>query len=485
MKAKISAIVAIFVMGLYGCDSSTSSVGGSLTPIEDGINVKADSCFATSRTILAPDSILARTTITTIGRYTDPLTGALLESSYLTQLNCVENFEFPDSVYGVSNFIFPDWFNREMEGKKPYSAELKLYFSSLFGDTTNAMQFEVFPILGNFDAGNRYYSSVDPAQFTNLSEPLATAMVAPIDYSLKDSLLQIKGYYHNITIGLPDSIAKSILESYFSPGGKEMFASADAFNRNICKGFYVRCTQGDGTLIYVDKTVLAINFKYIDQSSSKVVSSVVAEFSGNNEVMQVTRYQNYRQESMLADSTCSYIRNPYGLLTEIELPIDEMKSQERIMLNSASMTLFKLNDLYQGGYASKIPSTLMLVRRDHLQSFFEKNNNVDNMNSYVASYNLKLNSYTFSNIAKMVEHCYDERQEWLKSNGLEATEQNYSLYSASHPNWNKMVLIPVKAMVDANKSVVGYIVDISYYQIRLLGGSSGEKIKIKTIYTSF
>lgn len=484
MNIKTLACTLLAVLFLISCDTDTSTLGGSVTPDSDDVRVKSDSCFAVSRSVQAPDSILLRTTVSCIGKYTDPLTGAVLEADFLTQLNCVEGFSLPDSVYGIGDFDFPDWFDKEMEGEKPYYAELNLYFQKVFGDSTNSLKLDVYQLDKIIDPEKRYYANVNPADFYDeSSEPIASVMVSPIDYSVKDSLLQEEKYYHHISIGLPDSFAQELLEKYYSPNGKEYFSDALSFMENVCKGFYVKLAQGDGTLVYVDKSVLEVNFKYLEPGDS-VVSSVVAEFSGNNEVMQINSFKNGNQNVLLDDNTCTYIRTPFGVLTEVELPVDEMKKGGNVMLNSASLSFHKVN-VEQPYYPAGTPSRLLLIRKDELQKFFDRNNNADKVSSYATTFSTKYNNYTFNNIAKLVELCYVEREDWLKSNGYEADVAGFAAYESAFPNWNKVVLIPVKPKVDSNNSIVGYILDINVNQIKLLGGESGDRIKIKTIYTSF
>ncbi|MBO7260791.1 MAG: DUF4270 domain-containing protein [Bacteroidaceae bacterium] len=482
----IKAIVCGFlsVLMLNACDSNTSTLGNSLTPESDEVRVKADSCFAVTRSIQAPDSILLRTTVSCLGKYTDPTTGAILEANYLTQINCVEDFSFPDSVYGIGDFDFPDWFDKEMRGEKPYYAELNLYFQSVFGDKNNALKLDVYLLDEIIDPNRRYYANVNPADFYDEdSDPIASVMVSPIDYSLKDSLLESDNYYHSISIGLPDYIAKDILEKYYSPDGKKYFADVTSFMENVCKGFYVKCSQGDGTLVYVDKSVLGINFKYLEPGDS-VVSSVIAEFSGNNEVMQINSFRNMNQDMLLNDNSCTYLRTPFGILTEVELPIDEMKKSGGVLLNSASVSFSKIN-VEQPYYPTGTPSRLMLVRKSELHDFFEHNNTADNITSYATTFNTKYNTYTFDNIAKLVELCYAEREDWVEANGYSLDVNGFKAYANAFPEWNKAVLVPVKPKVDSNNTIVGYILDVSVNQIKLLGGELGDGIKIKTIYTSF
>ena len=98
-KLAISFFSALLLFS--SCDDNTSGLGSSLIPDGDEIKVTSDSCFATTKSILSPDSLLVKTVQYNLGRYTEPNSGATFQSAYLTQLNCLENYKFPDSVYGI------------------------------------------------------------------------------------------------------------------------------------------------------------------------------------------------------------------------------------------------------------------------------------------------------------------------------------------------------------------------------------------------
>ena len=98
MNLKTTVCGLLAVLFLISCDEDTLSLGSTLTPQGDVINVKNDSCFATSRTIKAADSLIVMTSQCNLGRFTEEQSGATFEASYMTQLNCMENLTFADSV---------------------------------------------------------------------------------------------------------------------------------------------------------------------------------------------------------------------------------------------------------------------------------------------------------------------------------------------------------------------------------------------------
>ena len=121
---------------------------------------------------------------------------------------------------------------------------------------------------------------------------------------------------------------------------------------------------------------------------------------------------------------------------------------------------------------------MLLIRKDKLQEFFSKNNLADKTESFVASYSSKYGTYTFENIAAMVEKIYSDRADWIDLNG-----GDNAAYEQACKDWNKVVLIPVTANVDSRSTAISYSLDIRMHQVKLIGGDT--PIKIKTIRSKF
>ena len=88
MKKSIVYILTALVC-LIACDDNTGTLGNSITPEADSINIKTSSYFAESQSI-AVDSVLGKTGKVYLGRFTDPQTGSLFEADFIAQFNCVE-----------------------------------------------------------------------------------------------------------------------------------------------------------------------------------------------------------------------------------------------------------------------------------------------------------------------------------------------------------------------------------------------------------
>ena len=156
---------------------------------------------------------------------------------------------------------------------------------------------------------------------------------------------------------------------------------------------------------------------------------------------------------------------------------------DRYVLNAAQLCLSTANTP-SGRFKPSVPSTLMLIRKDMMQSFFGKNSNIDKTESYAASYVSKYGTYTFDNIAALVEKAYNDRLNWLQDNSMKLDDQGKQAYQTAYPDWNKVVLIPVSTNTTSTGTIISYGLDIKMHQVKLLGGPN-NKIKIKTIRSKF
>ncbi len=489
MKFKTSLLCLLAFMSVISCDDNTGSLGSSIIPPEDILEVIDSAQNIFSKSVIADNHILARSSDCFIGRHTDPETGVSTEADFLTQLNCTEDYEFPDSVYGLDQFHFSEKVKKQMEGVPSFFANIRLYFTDYTGDADNAIKIEVWPLSRTLDTQTRYYSDIDPTEFyDNKGKPLASASISPNDYAEKDSIRnKANSYLKNVVISLPDSVAENMLKAYYSEGGKAKFANTPAFIENICKGYYLRCVQGDGTILRINKVKLEVNFKHLlkdEQADTMKLVSSYAEFLGNSEVMQITRFKNNNLENLVADQNCTYLRTPYGINTELTLPIDALLGETGNIVNSASMVLKALRSSGDK-YALSMPSSILLIRKSLVKDFFEKPNKADNISSYHTSLDTKFNEYTFQNISRLIMKCYNDRSEWLKAHNMENNETGRAAYEKEFPDWNKVMVIPVEPVGDSNNNVIYLNLDQTPKSVRLQGGINGQPIKVKIIRTDF
>lgn len=457
-------VAALMLLTWNSCDDNTDSLGQSMMPDEDLITIGTHTYNAVSRSLLAGDSILARTSTAYLGRYTDPLYGTF-EADFLTQFHCVENFEFPEG--GVV-------------GDSAISAEVRLYLTSWFGDSINPCHLSVYPLNKVLEEERDYYTDINPAEFYDpTGEPLASRPFTAEDKTLSDSITSSSGYIPYISIELPRKFGTDIIRKFYED--KSHFANVATFINNVCKGIYVTCDQGDGTLLYILQAQLNITFSYYETSSSGKADSlltVVAQFAGTQEVIQANRFQTDKEtlkQLVEEDGSCTYLKTPAGIFTELELPLDSIADNHLLTgdtLNSVKLTLTRYNEAATDAkFKMGVPQKLLMVRKKDMYTFFEKNSITDNNTSYLASFNSSYNTYTFNNIAQLVTTCVNER------------EQNGGVTDA---DWNKVVIIPVTTTTDTSGNIVTIRHDLSLASARLMGGfNPGNELQIRITYSKF
>lgn len=449
------------------CDDNTEGLGESMMPGDDHISIDQKVYNATSRSLLAGDSILAKTSTAYLGRYTDPTYGTF-EADFLAQFHCVENFGFPEN--GVA-------------GDTAVSAEVRLYVSSFFGDSISPNHLSVYPLNKVLEEGKNYYTDLNPEEYYDATQaPLASRPYTAEDKTLPDSITEDDSYVPYIRVQLPRQYGTDIIRKYYEDPAN--FANSEAFINNVCKGMYFKCDQGDGSILYVQQVQLNISFKYFIKSSSGKVDSlvtVIAQFAGTQEVIQANRFQTDKEklkELVEKDGSCTYLKTPAGIFTELTLPLDEIADNHIYQgdtLNSVKLTITRYNestgDAESAAFKMGIPQTILMVRKKDMYTFFEKNQVVDNKTSYLTSYNSTYNTYTFNNMSQLVTNCINEKK---NNNGV------------VDEDWNRVVLIPVVTTTDNSGNIVTIRHNLNLTGARLMGGfNPGNELQVRITYSRF
>ena len=210
-------------------------------------------------------------------------------------------------------------------------------------------------------------------------------------------------------------------------------------------------------MLYLDQATLNIHFK-----DSKSDSVFVTQFAGTNEVLQANRFKTANVQQLIDDHSCTYLKTPASIFTEVELPIDEITANND-SINSVRIIFNCYNDTADTDYKFGIPQMLLMIHKDDMNTFFEKNKLTDNISSFYTSYNSSYNYYEYNNIAKLITYCKNKQSE--------------------SPDWNKVVLIPVTTITDSNKNIVNFRHDLTLNSARLVGGH--DKVEIKVICSAF
>ncbi|MBQ0143561.1 MAG: DUF4270 domain-containing protein [Prevotellaceae bacterium] len=443
----------VSVLVLCSCDDNTDTLGSGMMPSQDIIHSAEATYYATTRTVPAGD-VLARSSVSYLGRFTDPETETSIKSDFLAQFHCTESFEFPDSV--VNHYI-----------KK---IDLRLYVQDFIGDSIQPLKISVYPLDSVLNPDIDYYTNIVPeTYYDNTKQPLVQKWFTIADYTIEDSERWGDKHFTNICINLPHEIGQQIYDTYLKR--PECFKNAEAFIKSGitgAKGFYFKLEAGDGALAYIDISKMNVYYDWYDSATDSVYVDCSNSFGSTEEVIQATRFENTNLQKLINDSTSTYVKSPAGLFTEIEFPIDDfLASQHKNdSINSVKLTLTRYNDRVQSDFKLSIPQNVLLVRCDDYKGYFENYKVADSQTSYLATYSAKTNTYNFNNLSPLISQMVTERRNGTAS-----------------PNYNKVYVIPVLPTYDTSNYLVKLCHDFSMSSARLVGGN--DKIKLNVVYATY
>lgn len=486
MKIKILLVTLFAAMAFTACDDTTDTLGDTLTNSADKFDLDTDTFGVMTRSV-AVDSVLAFSSCPYIGHVKDSETNTYVTSHFSSQFGIL-----PTMMY-----YFPkeDSLRCEKDENGNYIAEncyLNIYFNSYTGDTLNTMKFKMYELQKPLEEGINYYSNFDPlkegyarndgneigiSKSYTYEGLLTTDSMRPITIDLNGMEYERDGVKYK---GYGSYILNMV---YRHP---EYFSSAYNFIHNVCPGFYFRHTSGVGNMGEIAFVRLAFNFKALNNDTLAVCEGV---FPGTEEVMQTTFIEHDRDRiaSLTTDNSCTYLKSPSGIFTEMELPIDQIKSgHENDTISSAKVVLSRYNYTSDEDVFSP-PSYVLMLPKDSVYKFFEDKNVPDSKMSYLASFSSSSNTYTFNNISDLVNTLWHNKQQ-----GRGGTD------------WNKVVIVPVNVNTNSSTSssstnITSVTNDMGLKSTRLVKGTNfygrdqyvnGEfvqasPIKISVIYNKF
>lgn len=474
---------ALLALLAYACDDNTGTLGGGMMPPSDYIEVKTATYEVSTRSLLA-DSIYLRTTTGYLGRYVDADFGEV-EADFMAQLHCPDDLEIetvPDSLLIA------------------HQAYLYLYYqkNGYYGDSLTTNKLSVYELNKDLQSGKDHsYSAVNPADYYDAASGLLGSKFYSLkDLTIKDSLWNTYSEY-SIRVRFPDEFANRVMQA--NREHPEYFRDSESFVQHVFKGVYVKHEMGDHTLLPVTGVSLILFTQIYGTDSigniirredgtpnldSMMVKSM-ALFEATKEVVQSNRFRNAgRLKELTAETKHTYLKTPAGIFTEATLPVDDVFADEHRSdtLNAVRLRFTLYNDVVENqadNYPK--PDRVLLLRKADMYSFFEDNELYDDKTSYQAA--LSDNAYLFSNINTLVQACWSEKQKALADNP-DLTDE---AFEAAHPDWNKVVLIPVVVSTSTSSSSTT-VVDVSHQlgltSARLEGGPDGARLQMHVTYTS-
>ena len=485
---RLLTVLVIAALTFAACDDTTEGIGGSITNKIDNINISNSAFNVTTKSIVA-GAVLSRNNTGLIGKMKDPETGNYVKGDYMTQLSVLPTFSVDTLDY------IKQANNGSIEADSCY---LLVSYNASYGDTIAPMKVTAYEMTKPMAEDKEYYSDYDAFNFKEgwVSE---SNQHWSSNYNLSNTS-DVKNFkiYLNKEYTKDGKTYKNygsyIMQTYAEH--PEYFKTNFKFLHNVCPGFYIKNVGGTGNMAKIWNTELIFYWtrhKTINKDST-AVSIGYNRFDGTEEVLQLNKIENdtenLKKLASKDQEKCTYLKSPAGIFTEVTLPIkDIMKGHEKDTLNTATISFPRLNNENEDNpYNFATPSTILMVQKDSLQSFFEKSKLADNRTSYTASYSSTgtyKNAYTFQNIANLVSAMYKNK--------------------GKGENWNKVVLVPVNVITTTQgyTTVISKINhDMSLASTRLIVGTddpdkdyttdekTGKKvasgpIRIKVIYSKF
>ena len=474
---RLLTVLVIAALTFAACDDTTEGIGGSITNKIDNINISNSAFNVTTKSIVA-DSVLSRNNMGLIGKMKDPETGNYVKGDYMTQLSVLPTFDV-DTL---------DYIKQANKGSiEADSCYLLVSYNASYGDTIAPMKVTAYEMTKPMSEDKEYYSNYDAFKEGWVSEnnPHWSS-----NYNLSNTS-DVKNFkiYLNKPYTTKDgktykNYGSYIMQTYAEH--PEYFKTNYKFLHNVCPGFYIKNVGGTGNMAKIWNTELIFYWKKTIKAKDGVTDSTgigYNRFDGTEEVLQLNKIENDTEnlKKLASQEDWTYLKSPAGIFTEVTLPIDDiMKGHEKDTLNTATISFPRLNNADEDNpYNFATPSTILMVQKDSLQSFFEKSKLADNRTSYTASYSSTgtyKNAYTFQNIANLVSAMYKNK--------------------GKGENWNKVVLVPVNVITTTQgyTTVISKINhDMSLASTRLKRGvittdSNGKEtspIQIKVIYSKF
>lgn len=413
-----------------------------------------------------------------LGNITDPETDTEIRANFAAQFHTFESYKFP-SAASITAAIGKDV--PEVD-----SVEVRLYFDNYIGDKNNPLKLEVFPLSKEniMKEDTTYYTDTDLEYFADMTKgPIATKMITPRDYIFSDNFVTTDSYTDNIRIPLSSELGNEMLSAYYAD--PSCYSDSYQFVHKVFPGLYFRISNGSGTLLRVNVGTMNMYFRYKDENTDSIIDAV-ARFAATPEVIQSTRFYNGDLSSLMAEDTCTFLKTPAGICTEMTLPINSIyKGHENDSISKAQVTLTRYISKTSGNYSMEIPQSLLMVRKDDAEKFFKEHKVSNGQTSYTTSYNSGYNTYTFDNVGRLLAYCQAEKKNGMNKESLTAEE-----WEAAHPNWNKVYIIPVEISTTTdsygNKVESKVINDLTLCSTRLVKGTEKDSpIKLQVVYSRF
>ncbi len=488
MKYKLLLPLLLVALAFTACDDTTQMIGMDLMPDGDNVTAQAKVYQVTTKTVPV-DAVLARTANCYLGSIVDPDLHVQTTCDFMAQLHLPEQFRLPTL----------DRLMTDAEGK-PFcdSCDVRLYFEEYNGDSLASMKLKVFELDKHtpIDEKVAYYSNIDPMDYVTPDQNFSKE----ITYSVKDLTrpeYETSGgtYYRQVVVKMPKDYGTQLLQTYFAH--PEYFTDTYRFNQEVCPGFYFKHAGGTGAVLKTKMMALNVYFRYhtLTEAGQDTIVDGMQRFGATEEVIQSTRINNQYPGSLslekIQQMPYTFVKTPAAFFTEMTLPVDEIVAGEHYndSINQAKVTIRKYAE--EKDQVIPPPSFLLLVRKDYMNTFFEKKELPNSSEAYLSNqYSVSSNAYQFANIGQLITNLRNERD---LGAGVTATDteaqraEKYARWEAEHPDWNRVMIVPVAVKTTTSSMTGSQTIQSVSHEMGLtsarLEGGYGVPLNIEVVYS--
>jgi len=479
--------LAAFLVLATACDDDTSSVGVDVMPSGDAISSSAKVFDVSSRTIQV-DSVYANTSTCYLGSVIDPDMRVKTTCDFLAQFHVPADFLLPKTEYMVKDEdgnVYAD------------SCYIRINIDNYYGDSLATMKLHVqeLDINNVMEESQAYYTNLDASKYVSSD----TKYQKTLTYSITNLATESS---KSLAIKMPVEYGTQLMRKYYEH--PEYFSNSYQFLHNVCPGFYFKSAGGVGSMFATNTMALDVYFRYhiTGTTGNDSIVDGVQRFGATEEVIQNTHIDNEYPGSLtledLEKESCTFVKTPTGLFTEATLPVADIVSGEHYTdsINQAKITIRKFNSDASNAYLFPAPEYLLLVRKSQMTHFFENNELPNSSDSFLSNaYSSSSNAYQFSNISQLITNLRIERDIGAgveKGDDETVRNQKYAVWEAAHPDWNKVLIIPVDASYSTSTNYYGTTTKVLRTVRHKLGlssarleGNSESPLQIEVVYSRF
>lgn len=398
---------------LPACDNQANSVGEEVLPGYTKMTAHSQSYTLDLSTVSADMKNNAPGTPQIGTSYNN-----IYVNSTLGYLGSIPNAEFGGidceyltQVYAPRSFKF----RAEPINHKIDSAFISLYYDTFSGDSIAPIEITAYQLQKSLPFEK--YSISDVSEYVSERNFLGKT-----SYHANRGHGRLSNGLRYLRIPFPLDKAQDIYNK--SRASDPIFSSQEAFDQYF-PGIYIRTSAGMGSVIRVMNTSLSFFYSVNDTvkrpstgvKDSVIIAPRVEELTHTSEVPQLSRFANEGVGELLLKSKTegySYIKSPAGVLTEVVIPTTKIhatlqaapEGYERV-LNSVHIQIAGERQEHSE-YALLPPNDLLLLPRDSVANFFEKEKTELN-NPYTAFISTRVTAgsliYDFGNITSVIiEH---------------------------------------------------------------------------------